>query len=64
MDADDKKDKIFQIIDSCNRILDKKTHVEVILSIRKELTNLFEFDGVNVFFQDKYSKGLITFLLF
>lgn len=63
MDALDKKDKIFHIMESCNKILDKKTPVEVIMSMRKELSTLFEFEAVNVLFYDEHRNDLYSHLL-
>jgi hypothetical protein len=50
-------------MESCKVILDKKTPVEIILTMRKELSLLFEFEAVNILFYDQHRKDLYTHLL-
>ena len=59
LDATRMKEKVFEIMRSCHHILIQKTHITLIRQLRQELGGLFEFDEINVFYKDQFSKSLV-----
>ncbi|CDW78434.1 UNKNOWN [Stylonychia lemnae] len=56
-EATEKEKKILQILKCCDQIIKKRTHKDIILTMRRELANLYEFDLCQVFLYDPLTES-------